>query len=307
MAIQILKHGIMDTLQDKGRYGFQHIGIPACGYLDYLSAQLANCILGNPLDAPIFELHFPASKFTFDDDHTICISGANFVPVLNDKSIDINKEINVHKNDQLQFIQPILGKTTYVAIKGNINSVSWLNSQSYFSKQIKTNDHFKVTKWEANKKINTSLLTEQGSMTFLIDKIQKHIFDSHEIRFIPGPQWNELSSASLLNLLHQPFNTSVHSNRMGYKLNGPSLHLNEQKSYLSSAVTRGTMQLLPNGDLIILMADHQTIGGYANLGQIILVDLPKLVQLKTDTPFHFSLTNIETAHKEFNQIQGWFK
>ena len=66
------------------------------------------------------------------------------------------------------------------------------------------------------------------------------------------------------------------------------------------------MQLLPNGDVIVLMANHQTIGGYANIGQIILVDLPKLVQLKNDTPFQFSLTNVEVAHKEYKQIQQWF-
>ena len=65
MSIQIIKQGIMDTLQDKGRYGFQHMGIPPCGYLDNLSAQLANAIVGNPKDALIFELHFPASSFYF--------------------------------------------------------------------------------------------------------------------------------------------------------------------------------------------------------------------------------------------------
>ena len=306
MAVQITKHGIMNTLQDKGRYGFQHLGIPPCGYLDYLSAQLANYIVGNALDAPVFELHFPASSFTFDDNHIICISGANFVPVLNNKSIDMNTEIHVQKNDQLHFIQPILGKTSYLAIKGHINCASWLNSQSYFSEQIKTNDEFKVTTWETTNKTNSVKKIEQISPPFSIDKIQKHIFDSHHIRFIPGPQWNDLSSESILNILHQSFNNSIHSNRMGYTLKGPSLHLNKQKSYLSSAVTKGTMQLLPNGDVIVLMANHQTIGGYANIGQIILVDLPKLVQLKNDTPFQFSLTNVEVAHKEYKQIQQWF-
>jgi antagonist of KipI len=93
---------------------------------------------------------------------------------------------------------------------------------------------------------------------------------------------------------------------MSYTLKGPSLQLIEQKSYLSSAVTRGTMQLLPNGEVIVLMANHQTIGGYANIGQIILVDLPKLVQHKSDTPFRFSMTNVETAQSEYKQMQKCF-
>ena len=131
MSIQITKQGIMDTLQDKGRYGFQHIGIPPCGYLDYLSAQLTNVIVGNPKEAPIFELHFPASSFIFNEAHTICISGANFVPVLNDKSIALNTPIQVCKNDTLHFMQPLLGKTSYLSINGNIVSEPFYVSFEY--------------------------------------------------------------------------------------------------------------------------------------------------------------------------------
>jgi antagonist of KipI len=295
----------MDTLQDKGRYGFQHIGIPPCGYLDYLSAQLSNVIVGNPIDAPIFELNFPASSFIFKEDQTICISGANFVPVLNDKSVAMNTAMHVCKNDTLHFMQPLLGKTCYLAIKGNIDSSSWLNSKSDFISQIKTNDQFNIITWDADNK-KTSTLADEKLESSIIDNIQKHIFNSNEIRFIPGPQWNDLTTESISNILKQPFYTSLNSNRMGYKLKGPSLQLMEEKTYLSSAVTRGTMQLLPNGDVIVLMANHQTIGGYANIGQIILVDLPKLVQHKSDTLFHLNLTNVATAHSEYKQMQQWF-
>ena len=305
MSIQIIKQGIMDTLQDKGRYGFQHMGIPPCGYLDYLSAQLANIIVGNPIDAPIFELHFPASSFIFNEDQTICISGANFVPVVNDKSVAMNTAMHVCKNDTLHFMQPLLGKTCYLAIKGNIDSSSWLNSKSDFISQIKTNDQFNIIPWDADNKKNSNLSYEKIESS-LINNIQKHIFNSNEIRFIPGPQWNDLNTESISNILKQPFYTSLNSNRMGYKLKGPSLQLNEEKTYLSSAVTRGTMQLLPNGEVIVLMANHQTIGGYANIGQIILVDLPKLVQHKSELPFRFSITNVETAHSEYKQMQKCF-
>lgn len=296
----------MDTLQDKGRYGFQHIGIPPCGYLDYLSAQLANIIVGNPIDAPIFELHFPASSFIFKEEHTICISGANFVPVVNDKSVAMNTAMHVCKNDTLHFMQPLLGKTCYLSINGNIDSSAWLNSKSNFTSQIKTNDQFNIIAWDVDINKNSNNPTEQQNQQSIIDKVQKHIFNSNEIRFIPGPQWNDLTNESISNILKQPFNTSLNSNRMGYTLKGSSLELIEQKSYLSSAVTRGTMQLLPNGEMIVLMANHQTIGGYANIGQIILVDLPKLVQHKSDTLFHLNLTNVATAHSEYKQMQQWF-
>jgi antagonist of KipI len=94
---------------------------------------------------------------------------------------------------------------------------------------------------------------------------------------------------------------------MGFTLSGPPLALSIPNNFISSAVTRGTLQLLPNGDIIVLMADHQTIGGYANLGQIILVDLPRLAQMKTGMPFYFALTNLDIANKSYREIYELFK
>ena len=87
MSITIIKKGLSDRIVDQGRFGFQDIGIQPSGPMDFLSAQLANVILGNEVYHPVFELHFPASVFEFQEPMYICISGANFVPVINEKSI----------------------------------------------------------------------------------------------------------------------------------------------------------------------------------------------------------------------------
>lgn len=303
MAIQIIKKGISDSIQDEGRYGYQEIGIPPAGYMDYLSAQLANYILGNPLHNPVFELHFPASSFKFDSTYTICITGANFVPILNEKSVELNKPIQVFKNDTLQFLQPVEGKIAYLAIMGSMKGNEWLNSVSYLSKRIEKNDTF----FFENDTISDTTLPDNSLIQKRVEQVQKLIFHHNPLRFIPGPAWNHLSEKSLTDLINKPFNTTIQSNRMGYALKGQLIHLVENKSYLSSAVTRGTMQLLPNGELIILMADHQTIGGYANIGQIILVDLPKLAQLNNNAVIQFNITTTQIAHTLYKEIQDWFK
>ena len=302
MSIQILKKGISDSLQDEGRYGYQEIGIPPAGYMDYLSAQLANYIIGNPLDNPVFELHFPASNFKFDSSYIICITGANFVPIINEKSVELNQPIQVFKNDTLRFLQPIEGKIAYLAIQGSLIGNVWLQSTSFFSKRIEQSDSFEFEK----NKVVTPKIPSPSSIQNITEKIQKTIFSNTPIRFIPGPAWNELTEKSLIDLINKPFNTTLQSNRMGYPLIGPILQLNEYKSYLSSAVTRGTLQLLPNGEIIVLMADHQTIGGYANIGQIILVDLPKLAQHNSNAVIHFNITTTQNAHALYKEIQDWF-
>ena len=304
MAIQIIKKGIADTIQDIGRYGYQHLGIQANGFLDYQSARLANYIVGNPVNAPIFEIHFPASSFCFTRNYTICISGANFVPVLNEKSIAINTPIEVKQNDILQFLKPLEGRVAYIAIQGKIKEEAWLNSHSYFANSIQKDAQFE---WEASTSISNQFLKNSDLLSSeIINEMHSPIFSTGPIQFIPGPAWNDLTEASQKAFLSTEYHIGMQANRMGYPLKGALLQLNKPNQYLSAAVTRGTLQLLPNGELMVLMADHQTIGGYANLGQIILVDLPRLAQVSNQTSIHFKETTVDTAHKLYQQIEKKF-
>jgi antagonist of KipI len=301
MSIKIIKKGISDRIVDAGRYGFQHLGIQPCGPMDFLSAQLANTILENDFNQPVFELHFPASVFEFEETMLICICGANFVPVINDKSIALNTAIQVYPKDQLSFLQPIEGRSCYLAFKGNLDeSKKWLNSFSSFQTTLNKGDHFVIHK---TTEIDISISSFKQNT---IQQVQKNLFNEYEIRFIPGPAWNDLDPMSIQQLMQEPFRIHAKSNRMGFLLEGTPIHLTEPKQYVSSAVTMGTLQLLPNGQIIVLMADHQTIGGYANLGQIILVDLPRLAQLNNHSHFKLSITNVETAHQLYRSIQSWF-
>ena len=304
MAINIIKNGISDTIQDIGRYGYQHLGIQANGYLDYQSARLANTILGNPKDSPVFEIHFPASSFTFTKSYTICISGANFVPVLNEKSIALDTAIEVKENDTLQFLKPIEGRISYIAIQGKINEEAWLDSHSFFAKRIQKDAQFE---WEASPPMNKKMVpNNETSTSLIINEIHSHVFSTAPLQFIPGPAWKDLTEVSQETFLNTGYHIGMQANRMGYPLKGALLELSKPNQYLSAAVTRGTLQLLANGALMVLMADHQTIGGYANLGQIILVDLPRLAQASNQTGIHFKETSIDIAHKLYQQIEKKF-
>ena len=301
MSIKIIKKGLSDRIVDQGRFGYQDIGIQPSGPMDFLSAQLANVILGNEVYHPVFELHFPASVFEFQEPMYICISGANFVPVINEKSIALNTPIQVYPQDQLSFLQPLEGRSAYIAFKGKLDeNKKWLNSYTSFQTTLSKEDVFSIVPAPIS---DGSLNSIQHD---LVQQVQTTLFNAHEIRFIPGPAWNDLTPASIQDLMQQSFTIGTNSNRMGFLLEGTPIHLTEPKQYVSSVVTMGTLQLLPNGQIIVLMADHQTIGGYANLGQIILVDLPRLAQLNNHSHFKLSITNVETAHQLYRSIQSWF-
>jgi len=307
MSIKILHKGLADTLQDDGRYGFQHLGIQPNGCMDKLSATLANYVLQNDLNAPVIELHFPSSKIQFLEDHIICISGGNFVPVINEKSVALNKTIYVQKNDVLSMLQPINGRTAYIAFKTTINEPLWLHSIAYNGKKLEKDQVITISN-----KITDLRSTMDGLLNPLLDQTNEQVYENifnnnAPIRILPGPAWQDLNNHSITCILNDSFSVTSQANRMGFHLSGPSLSLNNPNSYLSSAVTRGTLQLLPSGDLIVLMADHQTIGGYANLGQIILVDLPRFAQMKTNQAFKFCLTNLTTAQTLYKEMYASFK
>jgi antagonist of KipI len=306
MSIKILHKGLADSIQDKGRYGFQHLGIQPNGCMDILSASLANHILQNDTDTPVIELYFPSSQIQFLEEGIICITGANFVPVINEKSIALHTAIAVQKNDVLSMLQPLEGSIAYVAIKAAYATPKWLNSHSFNAARLKTAEVLPFSMHQSNALHTVQTLHENLNHAF-IEQVRNNLFsNTTPIRILPGPAWQDVNETALFELINTPFTISSQRNRMGYPLTGPKLNLNIPNAYLSSAVTRGTLQLLPNGDLIVLMADHQTIGGYANLGQIILVDLPRFAQMKTGISFKFSVTNLETAQTLFRTMYAPF-
>jgi antagonist of KipI len=306
MSISIIKKGLSDSIQDKGRYGYQHIGIQPNGCLDFISAWMGNKMLQNNMHHPVIELHFPSSQIQFEADHTICITGANFVPVINEKSVELYQPIQVKKNDILSMLQPLEGKICYIALKADFMDKTWLNSHSYNGDRFEKEQVIALNPISFNNWANST--TSNSFNTSPTENFNQLVLKNKApIKFIPGPAWKHLKPEAIVALLNQSFSVSAQANRMGFNLQGPKLELQVPNAFLSSAVTRGTLQLLPNGSIIVLMADHQTIGGYANLGQIILVDLPRLAQMKTGSEFKFEITDLNKANQLYRNMYEQFQ
>jgi antagonist of KipI len=125
----------------------------------------------------------------------------------------------------------------------------------------------------------------------------QQFYHTNALRFIPGHELKQLTPSSQTNLCAGDFSILPQSDRMGYRLQGPMLEQSDKKEMISSAVTKGTVQLLPNGQCIVLMADHQTTGGYPRIAHIISADLPTLSQKGSNDKIQFIPTTIEEAEK----------
>jgi len=313
MSVLIIKPGLLDTIQDNGRYGYQYLGITPSGAMDFVAATIANMLAGNDKDEATIELHFPASSFLFEDDCMIALSGADFRATINNKSIPVNMAVIVSKGSVLQFTQYNQGARCYLAVHGGWNIDPWLNSYStnikaaaggYSGRALKKNDilHLKAAQFIFSRHIeNNFALLPVSTDTSPI------YYSSQKVRCVKGSEYNWLSDDSKGSFESSAFHITVHSDRMGYSLHGDKLTALNNKQLISSAVTRGTIQLLPSGDLIVLMADHQTTGGYPKIAHVISADMPKLAQMRPNEIVRFELIDYSEAEYLYIEQQQYLQ
>lgn len=313
MSLKIIKAGILDTIQDMGRYGNQHLGINPSGAMDKYAMQVANILVGNQTGEAVIEMHFPASVFMFAQPTLIALGGADFSASINGEPVPNLHAIIVGKNDVLQFHKPINGARAYLAVAGGFTIRKWMNSYS---------THLKAKAGGFNGRMlqkDDELLSGQLS-SFLIEQNEFIVLpwqadtkclpdtsagnnDQKEIFVLPGHEWERLTIESKENFSMTSFVITNQSDRMGYRLNNIPLPVMSNEEIISSAVSFGTVQLLPDGKLIILMADHQTTGGYPRIAHVISAHHSRLAQMQPGNKIHFRLTDQHEAEELFIKQQ----
>lgn len=295
--IQVVQQGLLDTIQDMGRYGYQHLGINPGGAMDRIALSIANSLVGNEANEAAIEMHFPASAFLFEADALIALSGGDFGATVNGLPISINKPVLVSTYSVLRFTKPVSGARCYLAIAGGLSLTPWLNSYSthlkaeaggFGGRRLQKGDRLPFR--EINHYADLLKSRELWMLPWTPDLKGLYTDGSH-IRVVDGP----------VSLTETEFTLTEQCDRMGFRLRGAPLSTQHQQERLSAGVSRGTIQLLPDGQLIILMADHQTTGGYDHTGHVITADLPTLSQLCPNNKIHFSVVSQETAVTLFKE------
>lgn len=308
----------MDTIQDLGRYGWQHLGVNPGGAMDKLSAQIANILVGNNRQEAVIEMHFPAAAFFFEQPSMIAISGADFSATVNGEEVPSYRPILVNKYSILQFHRVEKGARAYLAVHGGLDIPLWLNSRSTHLK-AETGGH----KGRVLQKDDEIRLRKPVDLCPLLGKKEFEILpwktdsnwgdDNHakEILALPGNEWERLTGQSKEIFFDRAFLITNQSDRMGYRLRSEPLVTMVDEEVVSSPVSFGTVQLLPDGQLIVLMADHQTAGGYPRIAHVISAHHSRLAQMKPGDLFIFRFTDQSTAeqlllkqHQHLLQLQN---
>jgi antagonist of KipI len=305
MSISIIRPGLLGTIQDLGRYGYGSMGINSGGAMDRYAAQVANMLVGNDVHEAVMEIHFPGPQVLFEQNALISITGANFTATLNDELLPLWQPLLIRKNTILHFPELQSGARSYIAVHGGFCINSWLGSYSTNLKAAVGGLHGR--KFEKGDELSFKessiyfpALMKEGKDVHALGwrpDIAKTYQFPHEIFFIEGEEYKLLSETSVHDFLQDNFIVHPSSDRMGYQVRGSELWLNDKTEMVSAGVSFGTIQLLPDGQLIILMADHQTTGGYPRIGHVISAHLPKLAQLRPSDSIQFKKTNIAVAEQ----------
>lgn len=277
--IEVIKSGLYSTVQDLGRSGFAHLGVPVSGVMDQFSAKLANEIVGNHINAAVIEMTLIGGVFKFNCDTCIAITGADMLPKLNGLAVSTYKPIKIDKGDLVSFSASKNGCRTYIAVSGGVKTQKVLNSRSLF-KSVTT---------EGSLKNDDMLSIDEQNLKLkeVYSKIKNQRFDQSILEVFPGPEFDSLSPKQQELMFSSQFTISNLNNRMGYQLS--EVMENNLNSIITSAVLPGTVQLTPGGKLIILMRDAQTTGGYPRVLQLSDQAISLLAQKKTSDKVTFSL------------------
>jgi antagonist of KipI len=315
--LRIIKPGILDTVQDPGRFGYQHLGINPGGAMDQFSARVGNILVGNDPGDPVIELHFPASEFFFERPALISVTGADFNPTINGDPFPINHPVFVNKFSVLQFKKLKQGARTYLSVRGGFGIEKWLGS---YSTNLKAKaGGFKGRAFRKDDEMVIAAI-EPGNLTSEFEILPYYANYTNgmngtngvdvgnrlnEVFVLKGKEWEWLDDSQVYKFLSSEFLITPQSDRMGYRLRGEGLMVEDRRELISSPVSFGTIQLLPDGQLIILMADHQSTGGYPRVGHVITAHHSLLAQKRAGEKIRFKLVEIEEAEELFMEQEKY--
>ena len=290
IEIEVLKAGLFSSIQDSGRSGLRSFGVPSSGAMDEWSAAIANALLGNDQNEPVIEMTLLGASFRFHADAEIALTGADMQPKLNDAPIEMHKSLEVKKGDVLDFGSARKGCRTYLGVLGRWKVPKIMGSASVyqvggFGKALQKGDHISIENEERSGRA-AKLTSAKGKI---------YLPSSLKLRFISGPEWNDLDAAQQADFQQWSYEVQSNSDRMGIRLRSDKALNIEREPMLSSPTATGCIQLTNSGHPVVLMRDGQTTGGYPRLGTVIRMDLNRLAQLKPGDRASFARISYEEA------------
>ena len=294
MGIRIIKPGMLTTVQDIGRSGYQSQGFSVAGVMDVRAFKIANLLLDNPENEAVLEFTLIGPTLEFTSATIIAITGGDFQPMLNGEPAPMYTALYINKGDILKFGSARTGSRGYIAFSSYLDIPVVMGSRSTNLKSKMGG--FKGRKLKADDYIGFRIKRRYLPF-FLSRKLEPDDYaqDKTELRVVMGPQDSLFAKQGIETFLNEEFTVTSEFDRMGCRLEGPFIASKKGSDIISDGIALGSIQVPAHGKPIILLMDRQTTGGYAKIATVISIDIPKIVQRKTDHKVKFKAISVEEA------------
>lgn len=311
MALEIISSGPLTTVQDLGRTGYAAQGFQESGACDKYALKLANLLVGNPHESAGLEFTLKGGTIRFTAPEVIALTGADMRPEINKTPVPMFCPLQVDAGDVLTMGMAVSGLRGYLAIAGGIQVPPVMGSRSTNLKcrlgglegrPLKEGDILQSGA-EAGRVCRAETARMQGLC--LDDETGKWLSRSSTpyrimgdkcivmLRTVPGPQQEAFTKEGIRTFERSIYTLTADSNRMACKLAGPGIETVDGSDIISDGIVEGSVQVASDGMPIVMLADHQTTGGYAKIGTVISTDIPALAQLKPGDQVAFKLITPE--------------
>jgi biotin-dependent carboxylase-like uncharacterized protein len=304
MAIKVLKPGLSTTVQDLGRPGYYHIGIPLSGGMDRLALKAANLLVGNKEGAAVLEAVFMGPELEFTEEATVAVTGADLPPKVNGEPRAGWTAFKVKKGQTLSFDFLKKGARAYIAISGGIDVPAVLGSRSTYT--LGGLGGHKGRKLEAGDKLPVGKGRGAKEGRTIPENLRRAPGIPAELRMLPGLYWHRITEAAGRQFLADTWKVAPEADRIGYRFKGgkplefvprepPFGAGSDPSNIVDACYPYGSIQVPGGTEPIVLHRDAVSGGGYFMVGTVISADMDLIGQLQPHTPARFVAVTMAQA------------
>ena len=300
MGFVVEQPGVLTTVQDGGRFGYERFGMSPSGPMDLTSFEIANLLVGNRREESALEMTILGPTLRFTAANVVAVTGAPLKPKLNGEDCPMNRAFPVSAGDELALGAVQGGCRSYIAFAGGLDVPEIMGSRC-------TALQNKVGGFQGRRLAKGDAIGFRSPAAALPHMERRHAERQvetaplREIRVVLGPQEDRFTREGIDTFLTGVYTVTKDFDRMGCRLEGPVIAHREDGNIISDGMVTGAIQVPTAGQPIIMLAERQTVGGYTKIATVITADLPAVGQCKAGDQIRFRAVEVEEAHRLLRQ------
>jgi antagonist of KipI len=303
-ALLVVEPGLLTTVQDLGRYGWQRVGIPPSGPMDRTAFVVANRLVGNPDGATALECTLNGPQLEVREDTLVAVTGAEMGFSVNGREAPAWSAVRVRAGDVVGFRMASAGCRAYLAVAGGLDVPPALGARAtYLRGRLGGLGGRALQKGDALPLGPAAAGAREGRT---VPPARRPAYPAEvECRVILGPQADRFTPEGLAAFLAGPYEVTPQADRMGYRLKGPVIAHARGHDIVSDGIPLGGIQVPGEGQPIVLLVDRQTTGGYTKIATVIGVDIGRIGQTRPGQRVRFRQVGLEEAHAARAAERAW--